>query len=357
MADAAQRQIDLLSLIPPHSRPQSVSQLLKRLVARGHDIDRRTLQRDLNKLSDRWPLCCDDGRPPRWSWSADAERFDLPGMDATTALAFVQAESHLRKQLPTAIAQELQPWFARARRVLDEAPLGGWPQRVRVLEENQLLQAPAINASVFEVVTTALLEGRALRLRYASRSKKKTVEQVVHPLALVWRGPVAYLIVLFGAWSDPRHLALQRIQSVERLDAAARTLPGFDLDAWLAQGDFDLPLGEPIALRAAIHAEVQALLRERPLAPDQRLEATGGDGFVLRATVADTLRLRWWLLGFADRLTVLAPERLRAEMAETVRRMAAAYGVLPGANDAGMPDSVSAAAGGAQVSGHGGSAA
>lgn len=325
MAEAALRHIDLLFLIPPHTRPQSVSQLLERLVARGHDIDRRTLQRDLNKLSDQWPLCCDDGRPPRWSWSLDAERFDLPGMDATTALAFAQAESHLRKLLPAAIAQELQPWFARARRVLDGGPLGGWAQRVRMIEEGQPLQTPVIEAAVFEAVTTALLEERALRLRYASRSKSRTDEHVVHPLALVWRGPLAYLVVVFGDYQDPRSLALQRIQTVQVLDEPARRLPGFDLDAWLAQRDFDLPLGDDIALHAVISRELEGLLRERPLAPDQQLEPGGDNGFVLRASVADTMRLRWWLLGFGDRVTVLGPDGLREEMAETARRMAAAY--------------------------------
>ena len=70
---------------------------------------------------------------------------------------------------------------------------------------------------------------------------------------------------------------------------------------------------------------LEGLLRERPLAPDQQLEPGGDNGFVLRASVADTMRLRWWLLGFGDRITVLGPDRLREEMAATVRRMAAVY--------------------------------
>ncbi len=319
------RQITLLELIPRHSRPLSVTELLERLASRGFEVNRRTVQRDLILLSGKWPLVSDEARPPRWSWHPDAERFDLPGMDATTALAFAQAESHLRKLLPTAIAQELQPWFARARRVLDGGPLGGWAQRVRMIDEGQPLQTPVIEAAVFEAVTTALLEERALRLRYASRSKSRTDEHIVHPLALVWRGPLAYLVVVFDDYQDPRSLALQRIQTAYVLDEPARRLPGFDLDAWLAQRDFDLPLGDDIELHAVLSREMEVLLRERPLAPDQQLEAAGDHEFVLRVRVADTMRLRWWLLGFGDRITVLGPDRLREEMAATVRRMAAAY--------------------------------
>ncbi|RTK97304.1 MAG: WYL domain-containing protein, partial [Lysobacterales bacterium] len=98
-----------------------------------------------------------------------------------------------------------------------------------------------------------------------------------------------------------------------------------DLDAWLAQRDFDLPPGDDIELHAVLSRELEVLLRERPLAPDQQLEAAGDHEFVLRARVADTMRLRWWLLGFGDRITVLGPDRLREEMAATVRRMAAVY--------------------------------
>lgn len=91
MAESVQRLIDLLSLIPRHTRALSVTELQQRLAERGHAVNRRTVQRDLILLSGKWPLVSDEARPPRWSWSPDAERFDLPGMDATTALAFAQA--------------------------------------------------------------------------------------------------------------------------------------------------------------------------------------------------------------------------------------------------------------------------
>jgi len=39
------------------------------------------------------------------------------------------------------------------------------------------------------------------------------------------------------------------------------------------------------------------------------------------ATVRDTLQLRWWLLGFGEKVDVIIHETLREEFAETAREM------------------------------------
>lgn len=215
-----------------------------------------------------------------------------------------------------------------------------------MIDEGPPLQVPVIPPAVFDAVSKALLEGRALGLRYESLSKQRINEYVVHPLALVWRGPVAYLVVLFSEYSDPRYVALQRFLTVQVLDQPARTLAGFDLDEFLAQYGFDLPLDTGIALHADIAEDVAMLLRERPLAPDQRLEPVGANRFALRATVTDTMRLRWWLLSFGDRITVRAPTRLREEMMATIRRMAAAYDETESRDDRENTGSIAAGAAG-----------
>jgi len=41
--------------------------------------------------------------------------------------------------------------------------------------------------------------------------------------------------------------------------------------------------------------------------------------------VKDTLELRWWLLGFGDKVEVLAPKALREEFSAVTQRMAVQY--------------------------------
>ena len=54
----------------------------------------------------------------------------------------------------------------------------------------------------------------------------------------------------------------------------------------------------------------------------------------VRATVADTPQLRWWLLGFGDAVTVQAPAELRQWFAQTAVAMAASYAAWAGAQGA-----------------------
>ena len=66
-------------------------------------------------------------------------------------------------------------------------------------------------------------------------------------------------------------------------------------------------------------------LSERALAKDQDLVRQEDDKIRLRAHVADTNELYWWLLGFGDQVEVIRPRRLRNAMQKTAERMARAY--------------------------------
>jgi len=66
--------------------------LKQKLADEGFDTTQRTIQRDLMRLSTIYPLACDEeGKPFGWSWMAEADVMDIPGMDSHTALAFLSA--------------------------------------------------------------------------------------------------------------------------------------------------------------------------------------------------------------------------------------------------------------------------
>ena len=71
--------------------------------------------------------------------------------------------------------------------------------------------------------------------------------------------------------------------------------------------------------KAAIH------LSERQLSDQQRLIPQADGRVLLRAKVRDTLELRWWLLGFGDKVTVLGPGSVREEFRNIATHMASMY--------------------------------
>ena len=70
--DTSLRYLALLQLIPRQPKTLSVSQIGKKLrdINPEFDVDIRTIQRDLDKLSAAFPLTCErQGRATHWFWS------------------------------------------------------------------------------------------------------------------------------------------------------------------------------------------------------------------------------------------------------------------------------------------------
>lgn len=129
-------------------------------------------------------------------------------------------------------------------------------------------------------------------------------------------------------YEDIRHLVLHRMTAARILDAPCRRPAGFDLRRYaMEQEALAYPVSRrTIVLKTLFNREAAVHLEERPLAPDQRLSAQPDGGSLLSATVRDTLALRWWLLGFGGKVTVLAPKALRDDFKQIAERMARAYG-------------------------------
>jgi predicted DNA-binding transcriptional regulator YafY len=325
------RQWNMLRLLPRAPGKISVRDLCQRLCDAEFPVTERTIQRDLNELATVFPLVVDDREKPfGWSWQKDSAGFDLPGLSLPEALTLTLVEQHLRLHLPPSTIDALQPHFKAAARALssvDGAVLSkAWLNKVRSIAPQQPLQAPAMDAECQRTVYLALLRERQLTLHYKKRdAQQATVYDVVHPLAIVQRGGVIYLVCMFADYDDVRTLALHRLQHAEMRYEDARQKPGFDLDAYIASGQFGVIAGAPITLRAVFSRAAGEHLYETPLSADQLL-AAGADGAIhLSATVPNTRSLVWWLLGFGDGVEVQEPPALREEMATIAARMAAAY--------------------------------
>jgi len=136
---------------------------------------------------------------------------------------------------------------------------------------------------------------------------------------------MVYLVCMFADYDDVRTIALHRVQQAEALYDPARKSPGFDIDAYIATGQFGVIAGEPITLRAVFTRAAGEHLHETPLSADQVLVSDGDGRLRLAATVPNTRSLVWWLLGFGDGVVIQEPAELREELAGIAVRMAAAY--------------------------------
>jgi len=324
--DTIGRQWELLRLVPREPRSITTAEIRSRLEEHGYDADVRTIRRNLTTLEGKFPLICrTEGRTNHWSWASHHPGLDIPRLETPTAITLLLVRDHLLPLLPKSIGNELAPYFEKAKEVLKGTKLEQWGRRVRMIRRGPVLKAPKVAPDVLDAVYRALLEGRQLEAAYRSRSTGETKRRRIYPLALVTKEDVLYLVATLGEHRDARQLALHRMSRAEVLELLAKAPPGFTLGAYIEEDRFAYPIDEEkIRLVGAFDEEAAAHLYEREISADQRLERRDHD-VVLRATVPNTSGLRWWLLGFRDRVEVLEPPSLRAEFRAIAFEMAKKY--------------------------------
>lgn len=321
------RLLTLLRYIPVEPRFITGQDLHNKLEEEGFTVTYRTVQRDLNDLAAILPLQ-GVGQPLRWSWLRNAELFELPQMGTETALTFKLAELFLPRLLPPSVLESLHRHFQAAQRILEGngQPLQHWPAQVRVLSRGQPLRMPDPDPKVLQAVYEAVLHQRCLEAVYRRRSDNQQKTYVIHPLGLVLRDQIIYLVGTLWHYTDVIQLVLHRFDTVSVLeDQPCQPPPGFDLDTYIANGAFDIPDGEEIRLVIRVRPLVAAHLEEARLGEEQVLEDMEDDWCRVTVNVRATQQLRWWLQGFGAQVEVLEPASLRAEFSKLGQELALLY--------------------------------
>jgi len=324
------RQWQMLRMIPRYPIKITATQLHEKLKAENYAVTKRTIERDLMALSESFPIVSDErDKPYGWSWAKEGANFDLPGISTTEALTFNLVEQHLKPILPASTLAQLNHYFVTASKKLtslsEHSPAHSWLDKVRVIQPTLTLLPPNIDSDAQRVVSEGLLLDKQLKIAYQKRGAENTVEYLIHPLGIVERGQLIYLVCTMRSYQDIRILALHRFRSTEMLDESSQRPDGFSLDDYIASGAFGFGGEETIRLEAVFKSPSGNHLYETPLSVDQVLTVQGEGNIKMTATVVDTEQLRWWLLGFGERVEVLAPAQLRESIAQTAKSLSDIY--------------------------------
>ncbi len=321
------RQLAMLKRIPRHPHKISTRAIRDLLEAEGFEVSQRTVQRDLNGLAKNLMGLETDGNPDAagWYWNSEAKINDIPGIDPPTALSFKLVQAFLEDKVPPAVLDLLHPYFQRADTVLgalDRTGYARWTNKIQILPRTQPLMPAGIKQDIIDIIYEALFEERQFRGRYHRRDGD-AAEYDLHPLGLVFRESVVYLVATVWNYGEPRHFALHRFLRCTLLEGESSSPAGFDLEAYVKQGTFEYvdPEAETIRFEALFEARTAQHLEETPLSQDQILTPDEEGWVRVTATVKNTLQLRWWLLGFGDQVVALQPETLRDEFARIAETM------------------------------------
>jgi len=296
--------LELLRRIP-RGRKVSAPELHEQLSSAGLSRDLRTIQRQLELLSEHFEIERDErSKPYGYRWKERASGLALPVLNEQESLMLALAEQHLRPLLPASLMKSMEGFFQQARTNLG-AEGGGkhgreWLSKVRVISATQPLLPPTIKPGVFEAVSNALYGNYWLNVDYKNASGKRKAARVM-PLGLAQQGARLYLVCRYEGYDNERTLALHRINGAQPSPHVFDRPKDFDLEKYDADGRFGFGDGKRIRLTFRIVKDAGLHLLESRLSTDQEVTELENH-FEISATVVETAQLEWWLRGFGDQV-------------------------------------------------------
>lgn len=300
-------------------------------MAEKYEVNRRTIERDLEFLRDRFnaPIEYDRSRRTHYYTDPSFEISEVYFREGELVAIFLGVEL-LRRYKGTRFEEPLQAVFDKLRKLL--------PARVSVdlttvgqvisFDIEPLRGDEAAVADTFDRLSGAIKARRVVELDYYAASRDALTRRRVNPYHLRYAMGAWYLIGHCHLREDVRLFALDRIKSLGVTAEEFFPDPAFSVAAYLGDS-WRLERGRPMEVVLRFDAYQARWIREKQWHPTQALEERPDGSLVMRVRVGGLGEMKRWVMQFGAHVEVLAPEELRREVAEEVARLAALY--RPGA--------------------------
>ena len=320
------RQWELLKLLPTRGAGRSAKEIADALAEAGFAVSKRQVERDLIDLQEVFGLECNDASIP-YGWRWGSAPIELPGVTLAEALSLQIVEETLKPLLPGSVLRTVQPRFEQAKAKLaalaEQNPAAAWADKVMSVPPTLPMLPPVVDEDLLDLVQTALLNNEQIEVVYLGFTNEPKALRL-HPLGLVVRGAVTYLVATAFDYADVRLYALHRFQSVGRTYEAAKRPKGFKLGQYVDEGALQFGNGKALKLVARVDEGLAKHLTETPLSANQKLKPIDG-GFELSASVVDSWQLDWWILSHSNSIEILAPKALVDRTVASLKTALAQY--------------------------------
>lgn len=333
-------------LILQHRGTATVAEIAEEL-----EVSPRTTRRDLEALAmSGVPVYSRPGRGGGWSLIGGA-RTDLTGLTASEAEALFlvagpssRATPELKAALRKLVGALPQPFRERAEAaagavIIDDrrwGQIGPDPEPPTTTAGRGPGPHPGSVANR-QLVERALVERRRIRLGYRSRERAESTREA-DPWGLVAKRGTWYLLA--GTAEGRRTFRLDRVTSVEVLDAPAELPEGLDIEReWAAVDEEIARRRSSVAVELLVDADALPLLRAVLSVRVEVVDRPTGSGRVLAAVNMPSARAAVGeLAGFGTRLEVLTPAEVRDGLGAIGRELAGLYPAPTDRSGVGAPD-------------------
>jgi len=327
MTEKTLRWLAILDLLERKGAPLTADQLMQSLASEWADLqcDLRTVQRDLKAMhaldSLGVEVVDERAKPLQWQLRSGSAAPSLMGVDAAAALKLILR--HVEGLLPDDLLHPMRKQVERADAVLAREarnnPSGiSLERRIRMVPLGYALLPPTIEAGLLQRMFEAMRKGCKVQAGYRNQQAVEPKQRTFSVLGMVLRPP-KYQIVAYNG-ERIYTMVLHRMSGATLLDEAALWPQGFDLDAWLRQGESDVGLQQPTQVVLEVNESLAKVWTETPLGPELTVQSLADPPRArLSVRLPITEAFRAYLLSFGAQVRIVEPSWLREWALEHAR--------------------------------------
>jgi predicted DNA-binding transcriptional regulator YafY len=294
-------------------------------------VGRRTAERMRDALADLFPQMEEmaDGSSKRWRIPAGlAGFFNAPTTEELTELSKAAAALWVAGAAPR--ARTLEGLQHKIEGAVRRATLARMAPDLEALAQAEMIAVapgprPFEDSTMIAKLREAILAQRAVRFCYRG-GQTPGAARIVTPYGMIF-GRANYLVGPVKGASRPVNWRLDRIEDLEVLEAFAARPESFSLTEYASRsfGIFQDEV-EDVVLEVTPGGAEDALGWR--FHPTQKVEKRADGSVMVRFRAGGMRELAWHLFTWGETVRILAPERLKAEMAGQLARAVAWHGAV-----------------------------
>lgn len=320
--DQLGRQWKLIQALTAYRTGKSAADLAQEL-----ECHPRTVYRDLEALQlAGFPLYTDkvDGRS-LWSF-VDTVKHQIPiPLNLTELMALYFSRDMLKMLKNTVFYDSLETLFQKIKATLP-------PEYISYLSRiEKSLKVGLSSYKEYGELTEALnslneavLDGKYIEMIYFTMSRKQETRRKVAPYKIWFFDGTFYLIGHCLLRNSVRLFAIDRIKSLCLTDESFQIPEDFNTEDFM-RSSFGTFVGNLATIKIHFETDIAGYIQERIWHESQEIESQEDGSIIFKVTVAGTDEIKFWVLKWGAKATVLEPDSLRDEIKSEAEAMAAKY--------------------------------
>jgi len=296
-------------------------------IAEGSGVNRRTVHRDLQAISEA-------GYPLTAEWAGDRKLYrfitgfkDVPpiGFSLQELLTLYFLRSHLETLQGTPFQDDLENIFRKINSALP-------PRYAAHLERLSRITLPIMQgvrdyskaSALLTELRKALLFQQKIKLHYKTPSSKKAELYLIDPYSFIFYKGGLYLQGYAHNRLSMRTFAVERIAEIVTLSERFEIPSEYQPENQFSEA-FGIVRETALPVRLRFSAAIAHSIADRIWHPTQKIKKLSSGELELSFTAGGRMEIIAWILSYGCHVELLEPVELRAEIAEKARNMAEMY--------------------------------